>query len=223
MDIKKIKTYSRWFLSIGAVQYVLLTTIAMLFYPGGSNADPIGGPYTEGYTFFGNYFSDLGRTLAINGMVNPIASALYYIANILYALSLIPFFLTIASEFSGKGQGKGAGKAAAVFGLIAGLGTLTYAITPSDLLPMAHNLGVAFGYLGTFFAILFLGLAMRKKGDEMKPEGTVLMILAGIFLVTLVIGGVLVTVFMTMLMQKTGKYLTMAIFIIEGYRWKKLC
>ncbi len=217
--VKQLKKLARIFLSAGAIQYVVVTAIAMLFYPGGSHADPTGGPYTPGYDFFGNYFSDLGRSIAINGTINPIASVLYHVANVVYALSLIPFFLTIASEFPTKKQGKGAGIAAAIFGVIAGLGTLTYAVTPSDLLPVYHNLGVYFGYLGTFFAILMIGIASVRQNKDLKRDGFALIILAMVFFITLVLGISINTVFMNMLMQKTGKYLTMSIFTVEGILW----
>ncbi|MHA1717898.1 MAG: hypothetical protein ACTSWX_13770 [Promethearchaeota archaeon] len=216
-----LKKLSQIFLSAGAIQYVIISSIAMLFYPGGSNADPIGGPYTVGYDFFGNYFSDLGRTIAINGMPNPIASILYYIANLIYALCLIPFFLTISSEFPMKKRGKGAGIAASIFGIIAGLGTFTYAVTPSNLYPVFHNIGVGFGYSGTFLAILMLGIAMHRYKENLKQEGLILIILAIVFFITLTLGPILNTVFTTMLMQKTSKYLTMIIFTAEGILWFK--
>ncbi len=216
-----LKKLARIFLSVGTIQYVVVTAIAMFFYPGGSNADPSGGPYTVGYDFFGNYFSDLGRTIAINGAANPIASLLYYIANVVYGASLIPFFLTIAPEFSIKKQGKGAGLATAIFGTIAGLGTLLYALAPSDTMGDLHGIGVALGYFGSFLAMLFLGIASMKSGEELKREGLILIISAIVFLISLLIGGLWGTVFMTMFMQKFGKYLTMLVFAIEGMKWLK--
>ena len=38
--------------------FLILTGIAMLFYPGGTMTDP----HVHGYAFFSNFLSDLGRT-----------------------------------------------------------------------------------------------------------------------------------------------------------------
>ena len=46
--------------------FVVLTAAAMFIYPGGTNTDKT----TAGYSFLGNFFSDLGRTVARGGDMN---------------------------------------------------------------------------------------------------------------------------------------------------------
>ena len=50
----------------GAVQFLLLTSVAMVIYPGGT----IHQPHLESYSFLYNYFSDLGRTHTFDGSTN---------------------------------------------------------------------------------------------------------------------------------------------------------
>jgi hypothetical protein len=211
-----------YFLALGSVQYIILTTIAMFFYPGGSNSDPKGGPYTAGYTFFENYFSDLGREIAINGISNMIASKLYLIATLVYGLSLIPFFLTIPQEFSDDSHGKKYVKQASIFGIIAGLGTILYAIAPLDTMGAFHSVGVVFGYIGTFTAILMLGKAIQKREKSIIIEGKLLVYCGIILYVTLIIALIFNDiVIIVMIMQKLGKYLSMLIWIVFSVQRKK--
>jgi hypothetical protein len=67
-------------------QFLLLTLLAALFYPGG-------------YDYFGYYFSDLGAVEARNGEPNPISRSLFLMALTIIALSLIPFWLIIHRLF----------------------------------------------------------------------------------------------------------------------------
>ena len=67
-------------------QFLLLTLLAALFYPGG-------------YDYFGYYFSDLGAVEARNGEPNPISRSLFLMALTIIALSLVPFWLIIHRLF----------------------------------------------------------------------------------------------------------------------------
>jgi len=70
----------------GVGQFLLLTFLATLFYPGG-------------YDYFSYYFSDLGAVEARNGEPNSISRSLFSTALTIIALSLIPFWLTIHRLF----------------------------------------------------------------------------------------------------------------------------
>jgi len=71
----------------GVFQFILLTFIAGLFYPGG-------------YDYFGYYFSDLGAETARNGEPNNLSSKIFTATLTLTALSLIPFWIIIRSLFT---------------------------------------------------------------------------------------------------------------------------
>ena len=204
--------------AIGGIQYIVITAIAMFIYPGGSQSDP----NAEGYTFFGNYFSDLGHSVAINGQVNTISQILYILATAVYGVSLIIFSFKAVTSFKEKGKGKIAGKISLVSGILAGIGTLTYALTPADLVPMAHNAGVAFGYLGTFLLYIFIGIAIVKAKEFPIRNGYLFIFTGILYFITLIVGGMFSgNVFITMLMQKSGKYLTMIVLVIEGFLLKE--
>ncbi|MCP4762886.1 MAG: DUF998 domain-containing protein [archaeon] len=216
MVLKKIKENGYILGVIGCIQYIVITGIAMLFYSGGSHTDP----NTVGYTFFGNYFSDLGLSIAINGELNIISSVLYIFATVFYGCSLIPFSLLLGSVLSGEGKKNVFGRFGLIFGCIAGFGTFLYGITPDSA--GLHNLGVMIGYLGTFLMYLLFGIALLKDDTYSKSHGLLFLIAAIIYFVTLIIGFILEgNVFMTMLCQKSGKYLTMAVMIIEGILMNK--
>ena len=56
---ESMKSWREWVYAavmVGCIQFVVLTVIAMVFYPGGTHGDPT----TKGYSFFRNFFSDLG-------------------------------------------------------------------------------------------------------------------------------------------------------------------
>ena len=50
--------------SLGVIQFIILTLLAVIFYPGG-------------FDFYSQYFSELGATLARNGEINGISSSLF--------------------------------------------------------------------------------------------------------------------------------------------------
>ena len=72
--------------AFGVGQFLLLTFLAALFYPGG-------------YDYFGHYFSDLGAVAARNGEPNSISRSLFSMALTIIALSLIPFWLVVRGLF----------------------------------------------------------------------------------------------------------------------------
>ena len=71
----------------GVVQFFLLTFAAAFVYPGG-------------FDYFGYFFSDLGAVIAKNGETNYLSSALFSIALVIVAVTLIPFWLIMWSSFA---------------------------------------------------------------------------------------------------------------------------
>jgi hypothetical membrane protein len=72
---------------LGGFQFILLTFIAMIFYPGG-------------YSFTENYFSNLGTTVTETGSPNNISRILFLIACVVVGASLIPFWTVLTTLFS---------------------------------------------------------------------------------------------------------------------------
>ena len=70
-----------------SAQFVVLTVAAMLAYPGGNAQDP----RAAGYSFFENFFSDLGQTWVRYGNLrtpNPVSFPLFVVALVTVGLAI---------------------------------------------------------------------------------------------------------------------------------------
>ena len=72
-SVKKLHTQSRRFLAaaINAILFFILSSLAMLAYPGGTATDTT----RPGYSFLTNFFSDLGRTRSLSNQPNPVGNS----------------------------------------------------------------------------------------------------------------------------------------------------
>ena len=86
METKSIGRLACLVTVFGVGQFLFLTFLAALFYPGG-------------YDYFGYYFSDLGAVNAGNGEPNSISRSFFSMALTIIALALIPFWLIIHRLF----------------------------------------------------------------------------------------------------------------------------
>jgi hypothetical protein len=123
------------FVALGCALFVLLTAIAMLFYPGGTASEPA----TIGYSFFTNFFSDLGRTQARNGQMNAVAAPLFFLALSLAGASLIAFFLAFAPFFTRTWVDRALAWLGTLAGIVAGACFIGIAFTPANLDSARHT------------------------------------------------------------------------------------
>jgi len=84
-----------WITILGILQFLILSSLAMVFYSGGNLNDP----NSLRYAFCLNKFSDLGMTVSYNGKSNWISFCLFNSALILLGLSLIPFIIAVSQHF----------------------------------------------------------------------------------------------------------------------------
>lgn len=126
----------------GAGLFIVLTTLAMLFYPGGTITDPT----TQGYRFGENFFSELGFITANNGEPNPIAAVLFFIALNLAGASLILFFFTFWRFFQVPAGLRLVTGFATLVGTLSGLCFMGVAFTPADVLRGAHIFFVTWAF-----------------------------------------------------------------------------
>lgn len=147
-------------LRYAAIQFVVLTALAMRLYAGGTWFDPA----TEHYHFTGNFLSDLGMTHAFSGRANYTSSALFCIALASVGVALIAFVWTWKQFAFERNRVAFVGHTAAVLGTLSGLAFTGVAFTPFDLALRAHNTLViaAFGLLMLFVATITI--AMWKNG-----------------------------------------------------------
>ena len=218
-ELKNWRELSYKFLIFGMGQYIILTSIAMVFYSGGTLVDPL----SHGYDFWGNLFSDLGRIIALSGEPNTISFIIFTITALIFAFSFIPFILALPKLFKSENTqyklilvGTGVG----FLTIISLLGTI---LTPWDLFHNTHLLfSNLFNILGSL-VLLFYALAILYNKDypNFYAYIYVLILIFGVVytfaLLSLpkVVSVEVITVQATM--QKISQYSFISCFIIQGY------
>jgi hypothetical protein len=140
----------------GAGAFIVLTLIAMFFYPGGTILDAT----TQGYRFFENFFSDLGFTTAHNGETNPISAGLFFVALCLAGLSLILFFFAFWRFFQAALPLRILSFAGTLVGVMAGICFIGVACTPADIRMGAHVFFVTWAFRLFPLAVVFYAAAI---------------------------------------------------------------
>ena len=75
---------------LGIFLFVILNFISMIIYPGGTIIEPD----TKGYSFFYNFFSNLGEWTAKNGEDNTVSAYLFNSSMLILALSYFLFYMS---------------------------------------------------------------------------------------------------------------------------------
>jgi hypothetical protein len=146
---------------VGGVQFILLTSVAMLFYPGGTFRDP----GTKGYLFFENFFSDLGRTQAHSGEPNWVSFGLFFVALSVAGVSFILFFVALPRLFAGMRAAWCLSVAGSVTGVCSGLAFLGIAFTPMNLYRGAHGNFVSMAFCSLLpVVVLYAAAIFLRRG-----------------------------------------------------------
>ena len=149
----------RWALVVAAfscVQFLLLTTVAMLVYRGGNHLDP----RYSGYSFVHNFFSDLGLTRTYLGDSNLVPMILFVVALTGAGVGLVLFFSAFGSFFAGTRLQRLLVGAGTVAGWIAGVCFVGVAWCPADRALQWHRAFVVWAFEAFPVAVLFFVLAM---------------------------------------------------------------
>ena len=134
--------------------YVILSSIAMAFYAGGTYIDP----NTQGYSFWSNFLSDLGRTRGYSGKLNTVSCVLFTIMYTTLGFLLIPFFIVLPQFFNENKSERRNCLIGSIFGIITGISYICVAFLPWDLYFLAHG---AFGAISSFTLLIALLLYSR--------------------------------------------------------------
>jgi hypothetical protein len=137
------------FAIFGGLQYVILTIIGMLIYPGGTRLDN----ETVGYSFTKNFLSDIARTEAYDGTAHLMGTGLYFWALLVMGSASILMFIVLRYIFREKKWTKIVSILMAITGVFAGTGLIGIGIAPSDVIYDEHMFFV-------FSAFLFLQLSI---------------------------------------------------------------
>lgn len=139
-----------------AVQFVVLTVVAMFFYPGGTGSDPD----SAGYSFLRNFFSSLGLTVAQNGEPNWISAGLFFIALTLAGLGLVVYYIFCPKFFWHKPVLKVLSVLGSICGVFSGICFIGVAFTPANLLPGQHGWFVINAFRTFLFVAIFYTAAV---------------------------------------------------------------
>ena len=145
---------------IGPILYIIFTSIAMLFYAGGTMFDP----NAPGYTFWANYFSDLGRTKAWSGKDNTVSMILFMIAMTVNCIASIITAIAVPYFFRENSMEKWLSIIGSFLITINGILQVGVAFTPSDIyydehLALDQNSGL-FSLVG---GILYIIVAFHNE------------------------------------------------------------
>jgi len=150
-NLKKLKNWKflGCFLGImGCVQFIIITIIAMFFYPGG-------------YSFLDNFFSHLGFTKsANNGQPNTISFILFITTMTITAIFIIPFWLSIRTIFTETNKLKYTSWIGTIIGLSSCPFIVLIALTPGDIMRNLHLLVTMLFFLLFASAIIIYSIAI---------------------------------------------------------------
>lgn len=167
--------FSRWAIAIALALFVL----AMLRYPGGTARDP----FSRGYSFFENFGSDLGRTVALNGQSNRASQLVSAVGSVLLMLGLVAGATGVAAVYSTSAVSPVWARAAVAAGVLASSSVLAAFLIPVNLAPAFHVQLASWGFDLAPLVPLFFAIATAR--DRRFPTGVVW----GWVLLTLVLAG----------------------------------
>ncbi len=156
--------------------FVVLTALAMQFYPGGIQRNPT----LPGYSFTLNFFSDLGRTRALNGEPNPISHLLFTFALSLAGVALALFFGTFSALFWTTLWARVLALLGTLLGALAGAAFVGVALVTSDRNSPLHGFFVLTAFRAFLGAVLPFSLAILLQNAYPKLGAFIFLAFAGL-------------------------------------------
>ncbi|TFF85892.1 MAG: hypothetical protein EU518_00305 [Promethearchaeota archaeon] len=181
-NINKWRYFGFSFVMIAPIQYCIFGLIAMYFYSGGT----LYNSSQPGFTFWGNYFSDLGRIIALSGESNLISFIIFTPSALLFSVSFIPFIILMPNFFNRHNNQYNIAKLGSLAGIFAVIFLIITILTPWDIFGNIHLLfATLFNFAGSFIA-LFYFIAILKEENFPNRYGVaylILLILAIIYII----------------------------------------
>ena len=139
--------------------FFVLTIYCMSIYPGGIVTDH----HTEGYSFFKNYFSDLGRTHNFLGQSNFTSMVVFIFLVNLIGLATVLYYISTPYFFSNSIFCKRLSMVGSFMGFIAGIGYMGIGFTPADILMPLHLICVKIAFHSFFITVILYSTAIFKN------------------------------------------------------------
>jgi len=221
--LKNWKIFASLFIIFGPAQYIILTALAMLFYAGGTLVNP----FSQGYYFWGNFFSDLGRVIALSGAPNNISFVIFTITALILSFSFIPFAFAITSFFKSDKKMYLIARVGSLFCLSSIIFLIGTILTPWDIFAKTHlifaNLFNVTGVLGIIF--FTIAVLYSKDYPNLYAFVYIALLIVGItytiVLISIPKSITLEGLIIQASMQKISQYSFLICFLIQGYgAWK---
>ncbi len=136
---------------IGSIQFLVLSGVAIIFYPGN-------------YLFFNEPLSYLGFT-HIEGESNLIAGFLFNSSMFLLGISIIALFPSMIPFFNSTVPEKWFSLAGSIFAIFSGIAMVGAALTPGDINYEAHILIAPYTFLFGILMVAFFTVPMILNKD----------------------------------------------------------
>jgi len=177
MPYGKYRRY-RWIFAavfVVNITFIVLTALAMVFYPGGTQDDET----VVGYSLWENFFSDAGRTEALIGEPNTVSHILFTLALFLVGAVMVLWFHAVPVLFTVSRTAKWLSRLAAALGAVAGLSFIAVSLTPSNLNMDLHMNFVysAFLCFSTAFTLFTVSMILEKGYPKIYPATAILFLL----------------------------------------------
>ncbi|MBD3192602.1 MAG: hypothetical protein GF308_18320 [Candidatus Heimdallarchaeota archaeon] len=219
-DRTKLRIWGFLLSIFGCCQFIILTTIAILVYPGGS----VKNPSASKYQFFYNFFSDLGLVQAINGENNLASRILFTIALTVVGFTLIFYFLGMPSFFRSEKITKWLSIIASINGSISAIAYIGIGFTPADVYIDWHMIFVYFGFTSLLLTTILYTIVIFLSKDFPNFYGWIYLIFSiaqFLYLIILYAGGLLFSSAINSLIQVIGQkvivYVEIICFAIQSY------
>jgi len=158
MSTRLLQRSAILFALLSALLFFVLSSWAMAEYPGGTIHDRA----TEGYSFWYNYFSDLGRTRSWNGAPNALSSRLFQAGLVTVGISLGAYFLVLPAIFR-NAEARFLATVASILGLMAAASYIGIALNPLNVNYRLHTVFVRVGFIAFLAMSLFYTLSILNE------------------------------------------------------------
>jgi hypothetical membrane protein len=189
---------------IGTIQFIVLTIIAMLIYPGG-------------YYFSDNFFSNLGQTVsANNGLPSMPSRILFIIACTIIAIMNIPFILALRTNFTENKAEKYLSWFGTILNIVSSVFLILLALYPVNIQTEPHMLATRLFFLlfGLSVIIYTPAFFINKHYNKLIAFYGVLVAAAAIIYMKFLI--------LNAAFQKFTIYFMISWIIVQGvYLWKR--
>jgi len=221
--IKNWKLFASLFIIFGPAQYIILTAVAMLFYAGGTMIDPL----SPGYHFWGNFFSDLGRVIALSGAPNVVSFTIFTISASVLSISFIPFAFVISSYFKRDKKQYLVARIGSFICLTSIIFLIATILTPWDVFDKTHLMFANLFNINGILGVVFFTIAVLYNKDYPNLYGFVyialliIAVISSIVLINIPKSITLDGLIIQASMQKFSQYSFLLCFLIQGFgAWK---